>query len=334
MTGTVATTAAPRPPGGRLDLVRERLRGQGIFVLLLFVGTLAWTVVAIDGGSISTTALIVRSVGLGIVAAGQTAVIICGSIDLSVAWMITLTAMLSAQISDGEASMLPLAILAVVGVGVAVGVVNGLVVSKLRVHGFIATLAMGLVLKGLIASHFAANAPARMPNVIVRNLGFGKIGPVPWSAVLLVGVVVMVGWVLTRTRLGAHMYAVGGGDDVARLSGIRAGRTVITAHVIASVSAGIAGIYLASRLGTPNVEIGTNGVYDLESIAVVVLGGTALMGGKGRVGATLAAVLVFAFVDSAFNQLQIDPFLKLVVRGAIVILAVASYTLRSGEEAQ
>ena len=326
------TTALSVPR--RLLPLRERVRGQGIYILLVAIGTLSWTIIAIDGGSISLNSLLVRSIGLGIVAAGQTVAIIAGSIDLSVAYLITFTAMLAAAVSDGEPSRLPLAVAAVLGVGVLVGTVNGLVVSRLRLHGFVATLAMGLVLKGLIASHFAANAPARMPEAIVRTLGFGRIGPFPTSVVLLAGVVGVVYWLLSRTRLGAHTYAVGGGGDVARLSGIRADRVLIAAHVTAAVSASIAGIYLASRLGTPNVEIGTNGVYDLESIAVVVLGGTALMGGKGRVGATIAAVLVFAFVDSTFNQLQIDPFLKLVVRGVIIIVAVASYTVRSREEAQ
>lgn len=330
----MTTTAAPVASTRWIDTARGRLDGQGIYVLLVGVWVASWALILTDGGAISLEALFVRSVGLGMVAAGQTAVIIAGSIDLSVAYLITVCAMFAASMSDGDASKLPLAILVTLMIGVGVGLLNGLVVTKLRVHGFIATLGSALFLKGVIALRFAENAPARMPRTIVDSLGFGSLGPIPWSVVLLIGVVMLVGWLLTRTRVGAHIYAVGGGDDVARLSGIRADRALITAHVVSGICAAVTGLYLASRLGTPNVEIGTNGVYDLESIAAVVLGGTALAGGRGRVGATLAAVLVFALIDSAFNQLQVDPFLKLVVRGVIIIAAVASYTLRSGEEAK
>lgn len=329
---TIATSTAAAPSA--LAQFRDRLRGQGIYLLLVGVWVATYAMIFIDGGSLGLTALLVRSVGLGILAAGQTAVIIGGSIDLSVAWLLTVCAMLAASIADGDASKLPLAIAATLAVGVGVGATNGLIVTKLRVHGFVATLGSGLVLNGVLSMTFAENAPASMPDSIVDTLGFGKLGPIPWSVLLLVAVLVAAGWLLTRTRVGSHIYAVGGGDDVARLSGIRADRALIVAHAFSGLTAAIAGLYLASRLGTPNVEIGTNGVYDLESIAVVVLGGAALAGGKGRIGATLAAVLVFALVDSAFNQLQVDPFLKLVVRGAIIIAAVASYTLRSGEEAQ
>jgi ribose transport system permease protein len=328
------TTVPARAPTSAFDVARDRLRGQGIYLLLVGVWATTWAIIFLDGGSPGVTALLVRSVGLGIIAAGQTAVIIGGSIDLSVAWLLTVCAMLAASIADGDSAKLPLAIAAALAVGVFVGVVNGVIVTKLRVHGFVATLGTGLILNGVISMTFAENAPASMPRSIVKTLGFGKLGPIPWSVVLLAAVLLLTGWLLTRTRIGTHIYAVGGGDDVARLSGIRADRSLIAAHAFSGFTAAIAGVYLASRLGTPNVEIGTNGVYDLESIAVVVLGGAALAGGKGRVGATFAAVLVFALVDSAFNQLQIDPFLKLVVRGAIIIAAVASYTVRSGEEAQ
>lgn len=314
--------------------VIRAVRSQGIYVLLAIVWIGSWSIILIDGGSVSLKSLLVPVVGLGIVAIGQTPVIIAGSIDLSVAWLITVSAMSAAAIADGSSARLPLALAATLGIGLLVGLVNGLVVSKVHVHGFVATLGMALILDGVVALQFAANASAAMPASIVDTLGFGGIGPIPYSAMLFLGVAAVVWWLLARTRLGHSIYAVGGGNDVARLSGIRADRALIAAHAICGVCAAIAGFYLAARLGTPNVEIGTNGIYDLESIAVVILGGAALSGGRGQVGTTFAAALVFVLLDSAFSQLEVDQFLKLVVRGIIIIIAVASYTLRSGEEAK
>lgn len=328
--------ALPPAPGSGspLGIVWRGIRSQGIYLLLAVVWILSWTIILLDGGSVSLKSLLVPVVGLGIVAIGQTPVIICGSIDLSVAWLITVAAMTAAAVTDGSSGRLPLAIAATIGVGLIVGLLNGLVVTKVHVHGFVATLGMALALDGVVALQFAENASAAMPGSIVDSLGFGEIGPLPYSALLFIAVAVIVWWVLARTRLGHGIYAVGGGNDVARLSGIRSDRAVIAAHTISGVCAAIAGFYLAARLGTPNVEVGTNGVYDLESIAVVVLGGAALSGGRGRVGTTFAAALVFVLLDATFSQLEVNQFLKLVVRGIVIIAAVASYTARSGEEAK
>lgn len=327
-------TSTTSDVGSTIERLRQALRGQGIFVLLAVTWVICWTVILLDGKTVSVQRLLVPAVGLGIIAAGHTVVIVAGSIDLSVAWLVTVCAMFAAATADGESSRLPLAIGGTLLVGVFVGLINGLVVTGLRVHGFVATLGMALTLQGVVALRFAKNSPAKMPDSMVDSLGFGSIGPMPYSTLLLIAVMITMAWLLSRTRTGAHIYAVGGGDEIARLSGIRSGRSVVVAHVVSGLCTAIAGIYLASRLGTPNVEIGTTGVYDLESIAVVVLGGAALAGGKGRVSATFAAMMVFVLVDDAFSQLGVNPYLKLVVRGTIIIAAVASYTLRSGEEAK
>jgi len=312
----------------------KRLRaGDGIYPLLAVVFAIVWLLIFIDGGSLSFKNLLVRSVALAIVAAGQTLVVVAGSIDLSIPQVMTLSAMVAARVMDGSSDRLLLGIVVALVVSLVVGLANGLIVTRLGVNGFIATLGMSLILQGQLASHFAQNAPQSVADSFVDALGFGSLGIMPWSVILMVFVVVVVGLVLRSTRIGAHIYAVGGSPEIARNSGITVGRSLIAAHMICGLTAGIAGIYLAARLGTPNVEIGTNGLYDLESIAVVVLGGAALLGGRGKVGNTMAAVLLFALVDAALNQYQVDPFLKLVLRGVIIIAAVASYTLRQEEEA-
>jgi ribose transport system permease protein len=335
MTATIGreAEAAVVPPTG-LERVGSLLNGRAIYLLLAVTWAISWSLILLDGGSVSVSRLLVPAVGLGVIAAGQTAVVIAGSIDLSVAWLVTVCAMLVAAMSDGDGSKLPIAIAATLGVGALVGLINGLVVSGLHVHGFIATLGMALALQGVVALTFAQNAPAKMPDSIVDALGFGSIGPIRWSTVLLIAVTFAVAWLVGRTRVGAHLYAVGGSEEVARLSGIRTSLPIIAAHVTSGLCAAVAGIYLASRLGTPNVEIGTAGLYALESIAVVVLGGAALTGGRGRLSWTFAALIVFVLIDDTFSQLGVNPFLKLVVRGVVIIAAVASYTLVAKEESR
>jgi ribose transport system permease protein len=116
---------------------------------------------------------------------------------------------------------------------------------------------------------------------------------------------------------------------VARLSGVRTGRVIVATHVLCSICAGIAGLLLAGRLGAGAPTVGTDGGYDLESIAAVVLGGTALAGGKGGVPGTVGGVLLLAVLDSVFNQLEVNAFFKDVVRGVVIVAAVAVYARRT-----
>jgi ribose transport system permease protein len=268
-----------------------------------------------------------RMVGLGIVALGQTFAILVGSIDLSVANLISVSAVLASFIMKGEPAMIAPAVLAVLVLSAAIGLVNGLVIARLDVNPLIATLGVGLILQGLLSAsftNFAGSVPAAF-----QAFAYGRIGPLPWS-VLLLGLLALAAWLLlTRTRFGAHLYATGGNRDGARLAGIRTERVMIGAHVLCSLMAGLTGLYLASRLRAGAPWVGRDGVYDLESIAVVVIGGTLLAGGRGGAFGTLAGVFLFATLDAVFNMTGIDAFPKQVLRGAIVILAVAVYAVRS-----
>ena len=306
---------------------------NGIYILLavMFVGT--WLLVELDGGNFNLENILVRTVALGIVATGQTFVIIGGSIDLSVVPLITISAMLTASVSTTSAVSVLGALAVILGLALAVGLANGLVIAGLGVNGFIATLGMGLVLQGQLSSHFAENVPDSVPPALENTLGYGELWFVPWSVVLVAAVVLVGGAVLRATKFGAHVYAAGGDAAMARNAGVRVGRATVGAHVVCSVCAALAGFYLAARYRVPNVEVGSNGTYDLQSIAVVVLGGAALLGGRGSAGRTAAAVLVFALIDVAFNQLEFDSFLQIMVRGIIIIVAVASYTWRGKEQA-
>lgn len=275
--------------------------------------------------------IVVRSVALGIVAVGQTLVIVGASIDLSVAYTISITAVMSSYIMQGKTENVLTAILGVLAIGIAIGLVNGLIVTKLRVNPFIATLGTSLIIKGIINASFS-NYTGSVPKSF-EYFGYGMVGPVPVSIIILL-LIVLLGWfLLSRTQFGAHLYGVGGNIEVARLSGVRTDRALIGAHVLCSMTAVITGLFLVSQMRAGAPWVGPNGIFDLNSIATTVIGGTALSGGKGSVWGTLAGVLIFGILDTTFNQLGVNPYLKSVFQGVIIILAVASYTVRSKKDA-
>jgi ribose transport system permease protein len=277
------------------------------------------------------TNILIRSVALGIVAVGQTFVMIGASIDLSVAYTISLTAVMTSQLMQGDPDRVPMAILFVFVMGIVIGLINGLVITKLNVNSFIATLGTSLIISGILNGTFA-NFKGSVPKSF-RSLGYDSLGPIPISIIILL-VVLVAGWfILSWTKYGAHLYGVGGSRELGRLSGLRTARVIILAHIICSMTAVLSGLFVVSRLGSGAPWIGPDGVYDLESVATTVIGGTALSGGRGGVFGTMAGVLIFGVIDTVFNQLGIDTYLKTVFRGAIIILAVASYSVRSKREA-
>jgi ribose/xylose/arabinose/galactoside ABC-type transport system permease subunit len=312
---------------------RHGFSGLPIAVLLSGLSIGFFVVVALLTGEVAqlsgqgVVGLLQRMVALGLVAIGQTFVILVGSIDLSVAALISAVAVLGSHIMQGDPAMMLPAILLCLGLCLAVGLINGALVAYGGINPLIATLGTGLIIQGVLAASFGMlqGAVAREFQV----LAYGGMLGVPYSLVLLAVLSLSAAFVLDRTIFGARIYAVGGNPDGARLAGIRTERVILSAHVVASLFAGASGLYLAARLQSGTPWIGRDGIYDLESIAVTVIGGTILAGGKGGVAGTLAGVLLFASLDAGFNMLGIDAFLKQVLRGAIVIAAVAVHAVRT-----
>lgn len=263
---------------------------------------------------------------LGFVAIGQTLVILGGSLDLSVPYVVSLTSLIAAQTMHGQAGMVVPGILLALGVAAVIGLANGLIVTFLNVHGFVTTLGVGLMLKGYLDTNYQGTA-GEVPWAF-QLFGATGLGPVPVSTIVMLVLAGCVAFVLSRTTFGHHLFAVGGNAEVARLSGVRTRRPIIWAHVICSVFAGIAGLLLASRLGVGSPTVGVQGGYDLLSIAAVVLGGTLLAGGRGSIWGTIGGVAIFAVLDNLMSVLQVNPFLKDVVRGAVIVIAVAIYSRR------
>jgi ribose transport system permease protein len=305
------------------------------FLILVFLAGGLLDRAFADGQIFSNPAImlniIVRSVALGIVAVGQSLVITGASIDLSVAYTISITAVMSSYLMQGKTENVPMAILVVFAIGAFIGLINGLTVTKLHVNPFIATLGTSLIIKGIINATFS-NYTGSVPESF-EYFGYGTLGPVPVS-ILILFLIVLAGWfLLARTKFGFHLYGVGGNSEVARLSGVRTDRVLIGAHILCSMTAILAGLFLVSQMRSGAPWVGPNGVYDLNSIATAVIGGTALAGGKGGVFGTLGGVLIFGVLETVFNQLGVNPYLKTVLQGAIIILAVASYTIRSKKDA-
>lgn len=260
----------------------------GILVLVIIVGAILVATVGRSFFSPGNIRDILTGMSvLGLVAIGQTLVILGASLDLSVTYVMSLASLIAATTMAGSAGNIAWAVTLTLLVCAGIGLANGLIVTVLKVNGFIATLGTGLILQGVLNTSFQGSAGA-VPWEF-QLIGATGLGPVPVSTIIMIALAVVVWFLLDRTRTGAHLFAVGGDLEVARLSGLRTRTPLIAAHVLCSLFAGLAGLLLASRLGVGSPTVGQQGGYALLSIAAVVLGGTLLMGGRGSCGARSAA---------------------------------------------
>jgi galactofuranose transport system permease protein len=257
---------------------------------------------------------------LGIVALGMTFVILTGGIDLSVGSLLAVAGVIAASLADRGIGV---AVIAAVAATTVLGLVNGAVIAKARIQPFIVTLAMMIAARG-IALAFTNEQNVRVPATATDFawLGQGMIGdflPVP---ILILLIAYAIGWlVLSYTRFGRHVFALGDNDEAARLMGLNIDRVTILVYTISGMLAGLAGVILASRLytGSPTEGVGR----ELDAIAAVVVGGTLLTGGKGSLISTLYGVLLLGVIFNLFNlEGQISPWWQLVVRGAILLAVV------------
>ena len=210
-----------------------------------------------------------------------------------------------------------------------VGIINGLVVSRLSVNPLIATLGMSFIIQGCLSAfvdNFAGSVPEQF-----QGFAYAQIGSVPWSLLFLAVLVLIAFFALRFTKFGSDVYAVGGNIDAARVAGIKTWRVILATHIIASLCAAVAGLYLASRLRSGAPWIGADGAYDLQSIAVTVIGGTLLSGGRGGIWGTMAGVLIFSLIDAIFNLTGLAAVVGVqgTLRGIIIVAAVALYAARS-----
>jgi ribose transport system permease protein len=325
----ITTTAIPSAPRFRFERWAPALLLAAAFALYAGIAIATDQTQYLTLGNL--VSILGRSIALGITAIGQTFAILVASIDLSVASLISASSVLASVVMNGDPAMVVPAIVAVLALGAFVGLVNGLVITRLEVNPLIATLGMSLIIQGCLSA-FVSNFAGAVPDAF-QAFAYGSVAGLPVSLVFLLALTIAAWFVLRFTRFGSNVYAVGGNTDAARLAGIKTARVVIAAHVICSLCAAVAGLYLASRLRSGAPWIGADGVYDLESIAVVVIGGTILAGGRGGIWGTLSGVMIFSLIDSTFNLAGVDAFAKQVIRGVIIVAAVAFYAVRSNRPA-
>ena len=210
----------------------------------------------------------------------------------------------------------------ILGIGLLIGLVNGIMIVFRNVEPFIITLGMGQVLKG-INYIYTKGAPGGTVTPFWKSFGAESLfGAIPFPIILFGGLMVVFVIVLHKTIFGRHLYAIGSNKEAARLSGIKVNKNKIIAYMLCGLTAAVCGHYdgcARARWASPNGSVG----YDLDSIAAVVIGGTAMSGGTGNLLGTLAGVLIMAVMNNMLNIMGADPYrLQMVIKGLIVLVAV------------
>jgi len=303
--------------------VASLLQRQGALVALVAVAVFAFARYERFLTEENLTNVLRQNSMLGLVALGMTFVILTGGIDLSVGSLVAVAGVVAAGLADRG---LLFALAAGVAFATALGFVNGLVIAKARIQPFIVTLAMMIAARG-VALVYTGEKTLSVPAgaQTFRELGRGRLDlglfSVPYPVLILLAAYGL-GWlVLNYTRFGRHTYALGDSEEAARLMGLNVGRVTLGVYTLSGALAGLAGVMLASRLGTgqPVAAIG----WELDAIAAVVVGGTLLTGGQGGVGSTLIGLLLLALIFNIFNlEGWISPWWQLVLRGVILLAVV------------
>ncbi|MBO0664403.1 ABC transporter permease [Jiella sp. MQZ9-1] len=323
-----------------LDLSAALRQRGDLLQRLSAVATLIALVIAfsmVNGTFLSTNnamTILLQTAAIGLLGIGMTVVIITGGIDLSVGSVLALAGVTAGLLVKAG---LPVSIGFAGGliVGTLCGLVNGLVVTKLKIAPFIATLGMMLIARG-IALQITGASPVsglgdefgRLGNgalfriIAMQPNGFPRVvfAGIPYPAILLIVVAVAIAYLLHRRTTGRHVYAVGSNEEAARLSGVAVDRTKLFAYALSGFMAGLAGIVLMSRLVTAQPSEGV--MSELDAIAAAVIGGASLMGGVGTISGTMIGAFIIGILRNGLNMGGVSAFIQQIVIGFVVIGAV------------
>ena len=331
-------TVAPRSEQertGRRELLRfDRYRALQAAVLSLRAGPALILLLLIVVVSLTTPIFLTsRNIGnvfsqtsvIAVVALGQLLVIVTRGIDLSVGSTIALSGVVGAVVFQHTQSS-AVVIVAILGTGVAVGLVNGLVYVYGRVpHPFIVTLATLSIVRGLALWISDGTLVPNMPP-LVQTLGGGTIGWLPYSIFVVAGLALCTLVLTTWLVWGRWLYAVGGNPEAARRSSIPTRRVLVTVYVLSGLAAGVGGLLTAGLIDGGSPTAGD--LAELDSIAAVIIGGAAFAGGRGNVGNALVGAFTVGVIRNALNLHNVDPFYQLMAIGVIVLIAVEADVLR------
>jgi ribose transport system permease protein len=259
-----------------------------------------------------------QSAPVGIIACAATLVIIAGGFDLSAGAIFALAGVVAAKIAVATDPIV--GILFGLFVAAVFGIINGLLVSGFQINPFVATLATGMMIRGLavvLTGGFLVTVQNEAYSVIGRESFLG----VKYSVWIFAAVIAVSWFTLARTSFGRHVYAIGGNPEAARLSGVRVGVIRTATFAISGAAAGLAGLIASSRVSTGQADAGS--LIELTAIAAVVIGGTSISGGEGTIWRTVIGVLLLALIGNGFNMLSVEPFYQDIVKGAIIVVSVA-----------
>ncbi|BCQ03969.1 ribose transport system permease [Propionibacterium sp. HGH0353] len=322
---TATTTTTQKPSVGRRigswALNHGALVGLIILCIALFIATPVFLTVP------NIINIGIQAAVVAIMAFGMTFVIVTSGIDLSVGSVAALSAMVSAWMFSNVG--LPGWLTLIIGllIGLLAGAASGLAIAYGKLPAFIATLAMMSVARGLTLV-ISGGTPVATSGA-VNHLG-ADLGPIPVPVIMLALAGVVCWFILSRTVLGRSLYAIGGNEEAARLSGIPVRRILVAVYALAGLFAGLAGLVLAGRLSSAQPQAGLG--YELDAIAAVVIGGASLSGGSGKASGTFIGAVLLAVIRNGLNILNVSSFWQQVVIGCVIALAVGFDVFRSKKE--
>ena len=258
-----------------------------------------------------------------VVAIGMTFVLILGGIDLSVGSVANLCGTLSAGFIAKAGMDMGLSIVLALLIGLGLGIVNGIVIAKLKIQPFITTLAMMSTAKG-ISLLYSGGLPISGLPAEYMNIGRGYVGIVPISVIIMIAVIAIVWIVLAKTKFGRRVYAAGGNEECARLSGIKVDRVKIQVYAICALTAALTGIIYTARLASSQPTMADG--LELDAISAVCLGGTSLSGGRGYILGTILGALFLTFLTNGLNIVGVSSYWQQILKGIILVVAVVLYS--------
>lgn len=260
----------------------------------------------------------------GIIAVGMTMILIMGQIDLSVGALVAFAAVVNALLLKAGLSI-PLSILVTLFLTCLWGVLNGYVTARFRLHAFLVTMATMTLIRGMTYALTSGYPVGGLPQDFFIY-GSGQLGFIPYPVLYMIAIFLAGSFVLSSTTFGRAIYALGGNEDAARLSGINVERVKIGVFVVSALVSAVSGLVLSSRLmaGSPEIGIG----WELDIVAAVIIGGTNMLGGEGKLSGTLLGVLFIGVLSNGMILLDITPYMQQVVRGLVILGAVILNSLQ------
>ena len=296
---------------------KDMIRRYGILIGLIGLIT-GFSVLSERFFTISNMLIVMRQTSIvAFLAVGMSFVILGAGIDLSVGSVLAFSGAVGAGVMQNGGIFF--GILAGLALGTALGAFNGIVITKLKIPSFIATLAMMAIARGGTLVYTDGRPITGLPSSFAF-LGRGYIGNVPFPIILMLIIFVLAYIVLKLTRFGRYVYATGGNINAARASGIKVNNVIISTFAISGFLSGLTGMVLASRLNSAQPTAGMG--YELDAIAAVVLGGTNLFGGEGELWGTLVGAFIMGILNNGLNMLNVSSFYQQVVKGIVILIAV------------